>query len=346
MKKYNNINLLIILFFSFITSCKKDEYKDYSTLVKSNNTELMLLGVPSSLIVREDTADLIATITLSLSEPQIVDVHVPITQISGNATQLDDYELSSTEIVFPAYSKGPQTFTVKILDDNIVEGDETFTLQLGNELTSNTIFTPKTMDVTITNATDLELNMSFAWAKDYLLHYWDAEGNDTTVNTMNAIDIDIYVFDSLGSAGGNDQGIYDAATGAHPELLTLTAPDQEGVYVIAANLWVNFYRLLGYGALSLPQGPFPITTTFNRKGVLNPIKLVQDDALAFNTNTEDTDNDGGNPFQDLFKVVVKPNMFIIYNIDGSIFKNARHSNIKPIYKYNKHTSLPLIYRNK
>lgn len=338
MKKINIIILTALSLNFFLPSCNKDEHKDFSTLVKNGATTVEILGVPAALIVREDTAGVIATITVSLSEPQIVDVHVPIKQISGDAEQDADYELSTTDLVFPAYTTGPQEFTVTILDDDHVEADEDFTLQIGDELTSNANITPVTMDVTITNSTDLDLNMSFVWNRFYTLKYWDAEGNDTAVNTTNAIDLDFYVFDEDGSAGGNDQGIYDAATGAHPERLTLTAPDQLGIYIISANLWANIYRLLGYGALSVPQGPFPVTTTFSRKGVLEPITLVQDADDAFNTNTEDSENDGANEFRDLFKVDVQANMFIIYNIDGSEFATARKK--LPFYKYHKHTSLP------
>lgn len=338
MKKINIFILTMVLVFSITTSCKKDDHKDFSTLVKSTTTELQILGVPSALIVREDTADVIATITLSLSEPQIVDVHVPIKQISGDASQGDDYELSTSEIVFPAYTTGPQTFTVTILDDNIKESDETFTLQIGDDLTSNTIFTPKTMEVTITNATDLDLNMSFDWSKNYLLHYWTITGGDTTINTANAVDLDIYVFDEFGSAGGNDLGIYDAASPGFPERLTLAATvDNVGTYVLSANLYENLFRVIGYGELSLPQGGFPITTTFDRKGILNPIKLVQEENDAFTTDTEDGANDGANEFRDLFKLEIQPGVFIISKIDGTLFANARKKN--HIFNFPRHDRL-------
>lgn len=352
MKKINIIILSVLSLGSLVTGCKPDEHKDFSTLVKNTASTVEIDGVPAAIVVNEDVNDVVATITVSLSEPQIVDVHVPITQIAGDAEDGADYELSTADLVFPAYTTGPQTFTLTILDDDIVEADETLKLQIGNELTSNVNITPVTMDVTITNSTDLDLNMSFAWSKTFVLHYWDFfDGipKDTTLNTTTSFaqlggypvfDIDIIVFDSLGSAEGNDQGIYDAATGAHPERLTLTAPDQEGVYVIGANMWVNIFRPLGYGTVSLPQGPIPITTTFNRKGVLDPVTLVQSDADAFTTNTEDSYEDGASEYRDLFKVDVKPNMFIIYNIDGSEFATARKKT--PFYKHNKHSSYPKI----
>lgn len=353
MKKNNIAFLLVFTMAILVSSCKKDNHTDYSTLVKTNPT-VNIQGVPASIIVREDTADVIATISVTLSEAQVVDIHIPINQIAGDAELDADYELSASELVFPAFTTGPQEFTVTILDDDIPEADETFTLQIGNETVGNATITPVTMDVTITNSTDLDLNMAFSWSKDYLLHYWsffDGVVKDTTLNTTSSFpqlggypvyDIDVYVFDQDGSAGGNDLGIYDAATGNHPERLTLTAPDQVGTYVMSAALYVNFFKAIGYGSVLMTQGPIPITTSFSRKGVLSPTTLVQSDVESFTTDTEDQLNDGASEFRDLFKVDVQPNMFIIYNIDGSEFVTARKKSPKILY--NKQTNYPKLHK--
>lgn len=351
MKKISIAFLSTLFLIVFVSGCKKDEHKNYSTLVKTSPT-VKIEGVPSSIIVREDTADVIATISVSLSEPQIVDIHVPISQIDGDAEQDADYELSTTELVFPAYTTGPQTFTVTILDDDIPEADETFKLQIGNDKVANATITPVTMDVTITNATSMDLDMSFNWSKNYLLHYWTNYG-DTTVNTKNATDVDFYVFDSLGSLGdgsGSDQGIYDAATGRVPEVLTLNDGNMADgdVFVLSANLYTNLFRVLGYGEALMPQGPFPITTQFSRKGVVSPaVSLVQPDADAFTTNTEDMQNDGATIFVDLFKVRKTANMYIIYKLDNSVFLNGRRAHTNGNGKvFHKNPTLPLIYRPK
>lgn len=335
-----NIRILVLSMVSFCImaiSCKKDENQNFSTLVKSA-AAVQFDGVPSSLIVREDTADVVATITVSLSEPQIVEVHVPITQISGDAELGSDYDLSTTELVFPPYTTGPQTFTVTILDDDIAEGDETFSLQIGEE--SNATITPAVMDVKIVNATNLDLNMTFDWTKNYLLHYASSTNEDTTVNALTLVDYDFFVFDSLGSLGdgsGNDMGYYDAAAQGRgsKEALTLTVPADTGVFVVSAYLYTNIFNLIGYGALLLPQGPLQVTTTFDRKGVLDPVKLVQDKDLAYTTETPDAENDGIDNFNDLFKIVAKEDMFIIYRLDGSVFANARkaHHTSANYHKY-------------
>ena len=349
MKKINIIILSVLSLGSLITGCKPDEHKDFSTLVKNTASTVEITGVPAAMVVNESVDDVVATITVSLSEPQIVDVHVPITQIGGDAEDGADFELSTTDLVFPAYTTGPQTFTLTILDDDIVEADETLQLQIGNELTSNVNITPAVMDVKITNATDLEFDMSFSWGRSYVLHYWDFTGSDpkdTTLSTSSPynpnapdfpsfisnfpiIDIDFYVFDSLGSAVGNEVGYDDAKSASHPENYTFYAPDDEGTYIVASAMYFNIFRLLGYGAVTEPQGPMPITTTFSRKGVLEPITLVQDDVSAYNSNTLDQENDGDGTFTDLFKVVVKPDMFIVYKLDGSTFATARKKQFVP-----------------
>lgn len=343
MKKYSFLLSLLFVSIILMISCKKDDHTNYSTLVKKSPS-VSIIGLPTSVVVREDTAGVVINVTVSLSEPQSVDIVIPISQIAGDAVEDEDFTLSAHSLTFLAYTNTPQTFQIEVLDDDEPESDETFKIQVGDDKVANASITPQTFDVTITNSTLLEFDMAFTWSRNYLLKYWDADGNDTLVNTNNAIDLDFYVFDSLGSLGGNDLGYYDAASAATTERLTLTAPDDTGIFIISVNLWTNVYRLLGYGALSVPQGPFPVTTTFSRKGVLSPITLVQDESLAFNTNTEDSENDGATNFQDLFKLEVKEDYFIVSNLDGSLFTNGRIR--QPFYKYHRHESLPQIYRFK
>lgn len=351
MKKINIIILSALSLGFLVTGCKPDEHKDFSTLVKNTSTAVEIEGVPAAMIVNESVDDVVATITVSLSEPQIVDIHVPITQIAGDAEDGADYELSTSELVFPAYTTGPQSFTLTINDDDLVEADETLKLQIGNELTSNANITPAIMDVTITNAIDDELDLSFRWNRTYLLHYWDFTGSEPKDTTLSAgtsynpsaeikfisnfpiVDLDFYIFDSLGSSNGNEVGGFAAQSASHPEVYHFYTPDDTGVYVVASAMYFNLFRVLGYGTVSLPQGNMPITISVGRKGVLEPIEWVQDEDLAYNTNTLDFENDGDGSFQDLLKIVVKENMFIIYNIDGTEFATARKK--QPFYKYNK-----------
>ncbi len=344
MKKQSYILfILVALAVSSITSCKKNEHKDYSTLIKHSPT-VNITGVPSAIVVREDTAGVIINLTVSLSEAQSVDVHIPITQIDGDATLGDDYKLSTEEIVFPAYNNTPQQLTVTILDDDLPESDETIKLQVGDDKVANAAITPAVMNVTITNSTLPDLDMSFNWAKQYIIHYWNFTGlpfKDTILNTGTPyngsapirfisnypiIDMDFYMFDSLGSAGGNELGSTDAQSSGHPEHYTFTIPSDTGTYVVAANLYYNIFRDLAIDTFLMDeaQGPFPITTTFYRHGVLPEIELVQSDVDAFYPNSPDLAVDGADAsFKDLFKVIVKPNMYMIYKLNGSLFSDAR-----------------------
>lgn len=356
MKKINySLGVFIAFFLLIITGCKKDLFTDKSSLIKSP-TSVNILGVPSSVIVREDTIpddnglSTVIAIQVSLSEPQITEVHIPIVQISGDATPDEDYVITDvdlnpiSELVWEPYTTSPQTFYLRIADDYTPEPTETFKLQVGDESVSNVNITPVSMDVTITNATDVYLDMEFYWEKDYLLHYWSSVPGkeDTTVNTKNAVDVDFFVFDTL----GGDMGLYDAATGFYPERLSFsTAELPEGDYFITASVYTNFYRLLGYGAVSLSQGGFPITSYIGRKGILDPVKLVQDDNLAFTTDTQDTENDGAFELQDLFKVRVGANNFVVYKLNGTEFATARKKH-RTINSMKKIGTLPAIYRSK
>ncbi len=349
------MSAFLLLAIATTTGCKKDVFKDYSTLVKSS-ASVNILGVPSSIVVREDTIpdedgkSTIIAIQVSLSEGQISEVHLPIVQIAGDATPDEDYEITDennnpiSELVWEPYTTAPQTFLIRIIDDYIPEPSETFKLSIGDQTVANANITPVTMDVTITNATDVYLDMEFYWEKDYLLHYWSSVPGkeDTTINTKNAVDMDFYVFDTL----GGDMGLYDAATGSHPERLSFSTNElPEGVYFITASVYTNFYRLLGYGALSLSQGSFPVTSYIGRKGILDFKELVQDDDLAFNTDTPDTENDGAFELQDLFKVEVSADKFVVYKLNGSEFATARKKH-RSVNWMKKIGTLPAIYRAK
>lgn len=350
MKRSSNfIHILVSTAIVFLlllpSSCKKDDHTDYSTLVKSN-PQVRILGVPSSVIIREDTAGVILTVSVTLSEPQISEIHLPIKQIAGDAKPGLDYTLSANELVFEPYTTGPQVFKLEILDDDIVEGDELLKLQVGDETVANATIEPVTTDITITNATNLDLNLSFNWGRSYLLHYWNFTGSDykdTTLFTGTSynpdaiefisnypvVDLDFFVFDSLGSSGGNELGTDQAKQSGHPERYTFSAPDDTGVYVVASLMYYNIFRDLGYGTLSLTQGSFPIRTTIQRKGVLNSVTMVQDSLTAYTTDTQDLAVDGEPSLKDLFKVEVKPNMFIVYNLDGTTFATARKKKFVP-----------------
>tara|TARA_R110002111_G_scaffold247140_1_gene309996 strand:+ start:270 stop:17531 length:17262 start_codon:yes stop_codon:yes gene_type:complete len=79
--------------------------------------------------------------TVSLSQPISAVVTVDITTVNGTATVVDgDYVANSTTltfdgITFPGITQ--QNFTVRVLNDSIVEGLETFFVELSNEINAN-----------------------------------------------------------------------------------------------------------------------------------------------------------------------------------------------------------------
>ncbi len=81
------------------------------------------------------------TFTVSLSQPISAVVTVDITTVNGTATVVDgDYVANSTTltfdgITFPGITQ--QNFTVRVLNDSIVEGLETFFVELSNEMNAN-----------------------------------------------------------------------------------------------------------------------------------------------------------------------------------------------------------------
>ena len=67
---------------------------------------------------------------LSLSNPSASVVSLNYATANGTAQAGSDYTAASGTVAFPALTTGPQTVNVSVLGDTIVEGDETFVLNL------------------------------------------------------------------------------------------------------------------------------------------------------------------------------------------------------------------------
>jgi hypothetical protein len=67
---------------------------------------------------------------LSLSNPSASVVSLDYATANGTAQAGSDYTAASGTVAFPALTVGPQTVNVSVLGDTIVEGDETFVLNL------------------------------------------------------------------------------------------------------------------------------------------------------------------------------------------------------------------------
>jgi Calx-beta domain/Domain of unknown function (DUF4114) len=103
--------------------------------ILDNETQPILTITPATQSIAEknigDPANS-ATFQVQLSGKSATNITVNYATINGTATSDSDFTATSGQLTFLAGSNTPQTITVPITPDNIVEPDESFTLQLSN----------------------------------------------------------------------------------------------------------------------------------------------------------------------------------------------------------------------
>jgi hypothetical protein len=139
----NNIVYICFLYFSFIIviSCdEKGNTNDSNLEVQSDVLASIKLELPllSNQIVKEGEEGLYKY-TISLNKSQVVPITIYVKQIGGEASE-EDFEFDK-EIKIPAYTT-TASGTIKILSDDLKEKDENIVLQIGDEKTANSSFSP------------------------------------------------------------------------------------------------------------------------------------------------------------------------------------------------------------
>ncbi len=290
-----NINKLILCFSVLVLfaaiGCSDEDATDYSTLVLANSAATISASVPANM-TEQDTSFLL---TVTVDPPQVVDIHVDLEQVSGSATLGEDFSFSESVIVIPAYASSASQ-ELKIVSDCIDEETETIQIQIGNAKTSNVTMTPQVLDISLSdfNADALDLTMDWAGSAEVITgQNFIYQGDTLIIDTVDVVvpvdfcadvDLDIYVFKD-----GADAGIYDAATGACPEHLSVSGWE-DGEYTLMANLWSTTFT-------TNASVSFPITIGYDRCGVFN--------GLTVNPSTENITNlAAGDDFVPLAKVIV------------------------------------------
>lgn len=305
MSYMNNFRYLLGVFLSvsIITAgCKKDKNQDYS-LLQNKNSQLNDF-VPSlvSTLDNEQTLEF----PFTLSESPIVDMHITVKAISGTAIEGEDFEIVTPQVVIPAHRK-EGVVIINIIGDDIIEGPESFVIQIGDEFDPN-ISVFKNVTVNLTDYVGSELNIAFDWDKDV-----EVPGLGEFPVAPN-YDIDFLLLD----AEGYDTNNYTAATGSSPEHMVIPIADT-GTFYIYSSLYSNVFRGSGFEMYD----KVPITMDFSRPGSLASFVKVQADSLAYDLFSPDYDNDNDDSLYELAKVVVSEIGFMVYDIDGTSLVNAR-----------------------
>ena len=94
--------------------------------ITDNDTGEVTLSTTTPTVAENGTF----TYTVSLSNPADEAVDITWTASDGTATVDDDLQATTNTVTFDANDNTDQTFTIAVTDDEIVEGDETFTVTL------------------------------------------------------------------------------------------------------------------------------------------------------------------------------------------------------------------------
>ena len=213
--------LAIALLAAVGVACETDDYTGDSTLTPSNPTVTIEIPNPEITLLEKDS---VFEFTVTLNEPQIVDIAIYIKMIAGDATEGDDFTIQSanSRVFIPAYRTSGKAI-VKVNMDEVPEDTETFTLQIGDERTANATITPKTVKFTVNNVSEGELPLALSWATDFV----DVAGEP--VEPEDAANMILYITDL-------DHTVIEEVDGDGFEefLMDETLPD--GEYLIRAGI--------------------------------------------------------------------------------------------------------------
>jgi len=250
-KNYKSIfsYLLALTIGLFIVSCGQEDYTGTSTFVPTAPSLSVTTSVSSASLIEDNS---VYTFTATLSEPQLVDVKLFVTQVGGDATLGADYTVDGSLVI--AAGSTSAKGKIKILSDNLVEATETVSIQIGDNNTANAQITPATMDFTILNYTDGDLVVDMSWAM----------GSKTTDDTGSVIDPTTFAdLRLLLTDAPNNSAILDGSDGGSFETYVLTgAPD--GEYYLVADF---------YAVDESINRDLNLNLTFNQAGIINDLSM-------------------------------------------------------------------------
>jgi hypothetical protein len=301
---------LILLFFIsplLFFSCKKDKYQNHSKLVNKNAALQDFLPA----LVSTAEKDTVFEFPFELTDNTIAKTKISVKAISGTATEGEDFEILTPEVVIDQFNKSG-VVRVKLLLDDIVEGPESFVLQVGDSLDANVhVFKNITFNIT-DDYFGPDLDVAFLWNKTVTV-----SGVGDVPTGLN-FDLDFYFVDE----SGDDHSDYSSATSSYPEVHTFSSTVDTTIYIYA-NLWDNLFRSLGTGLTDLQ----PITMDFHRDGSLGSFTKTQADSVAFNLDSPDGANDGDYTLVYMGKIVVSGGTFTFYDTDDTSLFNARRRQV-------------------
>lgn len=218
---------LALLAMIFVVACSEDDFTGDSTMQASAPNLTVDLDFNNTVTLVEDGSSY--NFTVSISEPQIADVVVYLTQTGGDATEGDDFTFPHT-VTIPKGSTSASG-TITILSDDLKEENESVEITIGTGMEAN---------VSAVNSETVSFNIGNLEEGELLLNLsWDLEG-DTTDNTGTPIEATAFAdlrFLLTPSLTFSEEDIVAGADGAGFESFTIEEDLPDGEYYIVADFY-------------------------------------------------------------------------------------------------------------
>lgn len=309
--KYKLIGLALILV--GIAACDTAD-QDVSPVISPNGKPVATFSVvPGTTVTEGDT--IIYNITIDKKIDRAITFSFKDT---GGTATTDDF------VVVPGVLE-PYTLSTKVLiitiNDDVLGDPKTLIGEVGAfSIADRYLLNPSTVNpkstLTVNNWVSPNLKVSFSWDQEVLI-------DDEALDAADHMDWDMFVsvaegFD-ISNPWATEIGLYEAATGSHPEELTLSGL-ADGTYILWADLYAS-----DFAGSSNDSSLIAITTTFNRPGTsLVDFVVLQDSTQRAVANQAD----GGVFDGVLAKVVVAGGTYKIIDFKGNNLGTYKSSTIR------------------
>ena len=245
--------------------------------------------------------------------------------VTTNLVEHDDYDILGPVTIAPWETQGKLIVYTYADEDPEEAKNISLTLEL-NSLAEKYLVHPDNVFTTVTasvaNFKSPNLILEFSWAKDIDL------GEDGVYSTSNNVDFDAIISTAEGfdinDPWSTDVGIYQGATGNHPEVIELAPGDlEDGEYVVWFDLWSNGFA--GYGNTT----EVPVTTHAYQIGTDLDELIAQDPSGIINADMPGADDEGGYASNAiLVKLKVEGSKFTISDYKDVVVGTTKAGKIK------------------
>ncbi|HEX9824999.1 MAG TPA: hypothetical protein VGA80_00240, partial [Flavobacteriaceae bacterium] len=215
----NNIYKLALVFSTLVLTiaCSEDDFTNDSSMTATNPSLSVALSFANTQTLVETEADYGFTVTLS--EPQIVNTRVYLTQIGGSATNGEDFSMPGF-VTIPAGSTSTSG-VITIHADDLIEDTETAVIKIATGLESNvSAINDQTVTFNIQNLVEGDLAIGMSWAASSLT----TNNSGEEIDPYDLADLRLLLTDVPYTT------ILDGADGGSAESYTLSGTTPDGEY--------------------------------------------------------------------------------------------------------------------